>query len=245
MESNSKPIEPHFYLIPLPIAENSIHTGLIADYQNIVKNIKHFVTENARTLRRYLSSLKLGIDIASLEIVEINKEQGTQAAEDFLRKWTGKVAIGISSEAGMPGIADPGAFAVAWAHKHQCKIHALTGASSIFLALASSGLNGQAFTFHGYPPIKDQELATFLSKIIQQSVKTGYTQIFIEAPYRSDRLLKAFVNSGYSQLLLCVASDIQGNHEFIRTQTIAQWSASIPQIGKNPTVFLVGNQWAV
>ncbi len=242
---NPKPVESILYLIPLPIAENSAAAALSPQYQEIVKNIKHFVAENARTLRRYLSSLKLGIDISSLEIAEINAEKGTHDALSLLRNVVNGQPIGVASEAGMPGIADPGAFAVAWAHKNQIKVHALTGESSIFLALAASGLNGQQFTFHGYPPIKDPELSQFLSKILQHTVKTGYTQILIETPYRTDRLLKSISETGYGNVLLSVASDIHGPEEYCVTQSIDSWKKHPKTMGKKPTVFLLGREWAV
>lgn len=140
----------------------------------------------------------------------------------------------------MPGIADPGAKIVALAHSKGYKVCPLVGPSSIILAMAASGLNGQNFSFIGYLPIKANELAKTLNSLEMQIKKTNQAQIFIEAPYRNDSLLKTLLSKLNGQIKLCIAIDVTGAEESIQTKSIKDWNKKVPQIGKIPTIFILG-----
>jgi 16S rRNA (cytidine1402-2'-O)-methyltransferase len=146
--------------------------------------------------------------------------------------------IGVISESGCPGIADPGAMAVEFAHKHSVKVVPLVGPSSILLALMASGLNGQKFAFHGYLPIDSKQLAKAVQTLEDESRKNQQTQVFIETPYRNNQMLKSLQQNLNPQTLLCVAQDITGVDELINTRTIREWRLQSMEMPKKPAVFL-------
>jgi 16S rRNA (cytidine1402-2'-O)-methyltransferase len=226
-------------LVPLPIGENSWEQMDTEYYRNEIGSIKCWVAENARTLRRFLSGLKLDINISELDILELDRDIKQQEIEAFLKENLDKPKIGVCSEAGMPCIADPGNRIVDWAHHRELKVRPLVGPSSLFLTLAASGLNGQSFTFHGYAPLKDDGLKTWLSTLGQNQKYTP-AHIFIETPYRTDRLLQWFTKYVPQDYKLCIGYDIHGPNQTIMTKTIANWRKGLPEIGKIPCVFIVG-----
>ena len=226
-------------LVPLPIGENSWEQMDTEYYRNEIGSIKCWVAENARTLRRFLSGLKLDINISELDILELDRDIKQQEIEAFLKENLDKPKIGVCSEAGMPCIADPGNRIVDWAHNRELKVRPLVGPSSLFLTLAASGLNGQSFTFHGYAPLKDDGLKTWLSTLGQNQKYTP-AHIFIETPYRTDRLLQWCTKYVPQDYKLCIGYDIHGPNQTIMTKTIANWRKGLPEIGKIPCVFIVG-----
>lgn len=226
-------------LVPLPIGENSWEQMDNEYYRNEIVTIKCWVAENARTLRRFLSGLKLDINISELDILELDRDIKQQEIEAFLKENLDKPKIGVCSEAGMPCIADPGNRIVDWAHHRGLTVRPLVGPSSLFLTLAASGLNGQSFTFHGYAPLKDDGLKTWV-KPLGQNQKYTPAHIFIETPYRTDRLLQWFTKNVPQDYKLCIGYDIHGPNQTIVTKTIANWRAGLPEIGKIPCVFIVG-----
>ena len=226
-------------LVPLPIGEKSWEQMDTSYFRHELTTIKCWVAENARTLRRFLSALKLDIQIAELDILELDRDIKQQEIEAFLKANTDKPQIGVCSEAGMPCIADPGNRIVAWAHNRGLKVRPLIGPSSLLLTLAASGLNGQSFTFHGYAPLKDDGLKTWV-KTLGQNQKFTPAHIFIETPYRTDRLLQWFAKNVPQDYKLCIGYDLHGENQTIVTKTVAQWRQEMPEIGKIPCVFIVG-----
>jgi 16S rRNA (cytidine1402-2'-O)-methyltransferase len=146
--------------------------------------------------------------------------------------------IGVLSESGCPGVADPGALAVDFAHKKNIRVIPLVGPSSILLALMASGLNGQQFAFHGYLPIDAKEVAQKIKSLEKESTQKKQTQIFIETPYRNNQLLKHLLDSLHPSTYLCIAVDLNGKNEFVKTKTISEWKKDVPLLPKEPAVFL-------
>lgn len=197
------------------------------------------MVERARTTRRFIKLTNPPYAISDLEIIEIEKDGDSHLPEVKKHMLSGK-SIGLISESGMPAIADPGSEIVALAHRLGCTVKPLIGPSSIFLALAASGLNGQSFSFQGYLPIKEAELKAKLKSLESQTLKVNQTHIFIETPYRNNRLIHSLLKYLSGTIKLCVAADITGPNESIQTRTIAQWKSSNLKLEKIPTIFLIG-----
>lgn len=177
--------------------------------------------------------------ISELTIIEIDKK-GTSHLAEIKALISEGHSFGIISESGMPGVADPGSSVVQLAHDLGCIVKPLVGPSSILLALAASGLNGQSFCFHGYLPIKEYELKKKLKSLESNIKKSNQTQIFIETPYRNDRLLDLICKTIQQQLTLCIARDITGREESVQSKKISDWNNSGASIGKLPAIFLLG-----
>lgn len=228
----------NLYLIPTVIAEKQ--TDVIPEQvRNVVKHTEYFLVENLRTARRYISSLNLGLTIEDLHFDVLDKNTSPAELEKLMRPVFDGKNIGVISESGCPGIADPGSVAVKYAHAHRLKVVPLVGPSSIFLSLMASGFNGQSFVFHGYLPIDKKELELVAKQIETDSRKKNQTQIFIEAPYRNNQLLENLTRFCHSETMLCVAKDISGTEEFIRSARMKEWKASQVDLHKVPTVFLL------
>lgn len=239
--NNSSQINEHrIIMFPIPIGELSINELRNPFYLDKLMNTRIWVVENVRTMRRYIASLKAGIDIENLVFFEMNRDATQGALDHFLTTHIKTDNIGVASEAGLPGMADPGAAVALWAHLHHVICEPLVGPGSLVLAQMASGLNGQQFTFHGYAPIKDPEMKSFIADCGKTAAKTGYTQIFIETPYRSDRFLQSILQNCPDSLYLCIAFSLHNADAWIKTQTIANWKKSPPQLGKSPCVFLLG-----
>lgn len=210
-------------------------------FRRKISSISYWVAENARTLRRFLSEHKLVSNISDLEILELDRVENPKELPRFLTNCIAKGSVGICSDAGMPGIADPGAEAVKWAHNNQIAVEPILGLNSITLSLSASGFNGQQFVFHGYSPIKDTELKDFLRRCAQHCAQTNYTQIWIETPYRADRMLDFCRQNLPSNLGLCVAMSLHDAEQGIVSKTVVDWKNEHEfKIGKKPCVFLVG-----
>ena len=178
------------YLIPSAIADQSQDKILTPQLAEVLKTTKHYVTEHVREARRFISSLRLGITIEELQFSELNKRSRSEDYERLLKPALQGEALGLMSDAGCPGVADPGAGLVNFAHRMGVQVVPLVGASSILLALMASGLSGQNFRFNGYLPIDVKELKGKLRELEQHSGRFNETQIFIETPYRSDKMFK-------------------------------------------------------
>ncbi len=228
------------YLIPCPIAENALHT--VPPYaQEIARNLDVFIVERAKTARHFIKSLGPTRPIQEMVFVELSDNEDMAEAEAVFRDAvkSGK-DVGLLSEAGCPGVADPGAAIVALAHREGVKVVPLVGPSSILLALMASGMNGQRFTFHGYLPPKRPELAKELRRLENLSRQQDQTQIFIETPYRSQMVLEVALESLQPTTLFGVAQDLTGEAEFIRTLSVKDWNKSGKKtLEKLPGVFLV------
>ncbi len=238
-EGNTESNNTQLILVPLPIGENSWLWMNTPQYIDAITPIRHWVAEDARTLRRFLSSLKVGIPLNDLDIFELNTRTPQKELEAFLKDIQNTKLIGMASEAGMPCIADPGAMLVKIGHQRGWDIKPIMGPNSLMLALAGSGLSGQTFTFHGYPPINENELKQ-LTVLLNNKATDKHSHLFIETPYRTDRLLQFFCKNLPQDMLLCIAKDLQGPAEHILTQPISAWKRKVETLGKSPCVFIVG-----
>jgi 16S rRNA (cytidine1402-2'-O)-methyltransferase len=226
------------YLIPNLIAPETHDQVLPPNLRTTLKGLTYFLAEDIRTARRYLSSLKLYDRIEALDFKVLDKETSFQAMEALLDPIQQGFSIGVISESGCPGIADPGALATRWAHENGIRVVPLVGPSSILLALMASGLNGQRFAFHGYLPIDGKEAATTLKNLEKESRTRDQTQIFIETPYRNNTILATLVKSLQDHTLLCVAIDVTGKDESIVTMPVKKWKSTNIVFPKTPAVFL-------
>ncbi len=227
------------HLFPCPIAEETNHQ--FSDFLlNEIKSCRYFITERARTTRRWLSSLKFPVAIQELNILEMDKNNPGSQTDQMLAWLQEGKKLALLSEAGTPCIADPGNLYVMAAQREEYKVIPYVGPNSLLLALMASGLNGQRFTFHGYLPIKDDALRKKLNQLEKRVLQEKETQIWIETPYRNDRMLKALVKHLKPSIFLCVATEINGKEESIITKKISDWKNSRIEIGKKNTVFLIG-----
>ena len=226
------------FLLPNTLGETNIWGVIPSEVVNIIKHIRIFASENPKNTRRYLKKIDKEIEIEKLTFLVLNEHTDRKAIEACL-PWLEKEDIGIISEAGCPGIADPGAELVALAHRHHFEVIPLVGPSSILLALIASGCNGQNFSFNGYLPVKNNERMRALKNFERQSQVENRTQIFIETPYRNQKLFTEMLHILQPQTLLSIACDITTENEFIRTQTIQAWKTQMPPIGKRPAIFII------
>jgi 16S rRNA (cytidine1402-2'-O)-methyltransferase len=194
--------------------------------------------EDVRTARRYLSSLKVYETVETLSFSVLNKDTADAELPDLLRPVLEGEDVGVLSESGCPGIADPGALAARFAHENGIRVVPLVGPSSILLALMASGLNGQNFAFHGYLPIEAKESAKVIKDFEKESRVRNQTQIFIETPYRNNAILNNLLKNLPPQTRLCIALDITGESEFISTRTVKKWQSDAIELPKTPAVFL-------
>ena len=230
------------YLIPNLLGGEN--TEIIApQVQEVVSKLDIYIVENLRNARRYL--IKLGIKdmgktIDGLTFHHMDKHEEKRSFIQFLKEAEEGHDIGLISDAGCPAVADPGTIVVKAAHKKGITVVPLVGPSSILLALMASGLNGQSFAFNGYLPVKRGDRIKRLRQLEKEGTKYGQTQIFIEAPYRNNPLLKDIMGSCQSETKLCIAVDISLPTQQITTKTIEEWKKELPELHKRPAVFLLG-----
>ncbi len=228
------------YVVPAPISENigSIPQSTI----EVLHSVKYFIVERIRTTRRYISSSGYEGNIDDLVFFELDKRNPDNIPKEFFEPLINGYPMALISEAGMPGIADPGAKIVAAANKLGAKVVPLVGPSSLFLALAASGLQGQTFKFEGYLPIKLPELKRKLKHIESDIQKDNCTYIFIETPYRNNKLREIIINSVNDNIKLCIASEITGKNEHIATKSIREWKKEkdLYDLHKKTCIFLLG-----
>ena len=224
------------YLIPSLLHEEGMRS--IPSYiTDIVKQCTVFFVENERTTRRYLKKLDKEIVIDNYEWFTITNDDPN--TDSFRKKIKEEKTIGIISEAGCPGIADPGQQLVAIAQELNIEIKPLVGPNSILLALMASGMNGQQFKFNGYLPIKGPERNKAMKELESESAKKNCTQIFIETPYRNNQLMDALLNICQPSTKICLAADLTSEKEFIKTKTVSDWKKDKPDIHKRPAIFLL------
>ena len=230
------------YLIPTPLGEPfEAHLHTIPPYViEIIHSLDTFIAERAKTARHFIKATKQPIPLSNLLIFELDdKGQFNEYQEitDILQ--TGK-SIGILSEAGCPGVADPGAAVVAWAHRQGVEVVPLVGPSSILLALMASGMNGQSFTFHGYVSAKREDLGKDLKKLEETARRLNQTQIFIETPYRNGQMIEAAFKFLQPNTRFGIAADLTTPPQYIAVKTIAEWKkTTLPELHKHPIVFLI------
>ena len=229
--------------MPNIIAENTQQAVIPPHVISALKSIHHFLVEDARTARRYLSSLKIYESIESLHIEVLNKDTKESELAELMKPLQNGNHLGIISESGCPGVADPGSMAVAFAHQKNIQVVPLVGPSSILLSLMSSGLNGQKFAFYGYLPIDGKEASKIIKELERESETKNQTQLFIETPYRNNQVLEHLLNSLKPETLLCIAIEVTGDRENIRTKSIRDWKTYKPTLPKTPVLFLFGQSY--
>ena len=232
-------IEPALYLIPAPLSAGDLDTVLPPENILLVKQVKHFIVENVRTARRFLKQCDRSIDIDSLTFSELNRHTDPRDYHAMLDPLAAGQSVGVISEAGCPAIADPGADIVAIAQKRGYKVIPLVGPSSILLSLMASGFNGQSFAFNGYLPIYKDQRAKAIKSMVNRIVHERQTQIFIETPYRNNKLIAELASVLPGNMMLCVASDITGRHQSIVTRSCSYWKGARYDYDKVPTIFLL------
>lgn len=226
------------FLIPNTLGETRIEKVIPAEVVSLIKQIKVFASENPKNTRRFLKKIDRNINVDELTFLELNEHSEHQTIISYIQ-WLKVNDIGIISEAGCPGIADPGAELVELAHQNQYEVVPLVGPSSILLSLIASGFNGQNFSFNGYLPIQSSERQRALKSFEKQSAAENRTQIFIETPYRNQKLLEEMLRILNSQTLLSIACDITTENEYIKVMSIKDWKKEKPDINKRPAIFLI------
>lgn len=228
------------YLVPNVLAEGDWQHVLPASVFPVLTETRYFIVENIRTARRFMKQVNREIDIDACTFYEINKRTDQKDLPRFLKPLEEGNDIAVISEAGCPGVADPGADVVRIAHQKGYKVVPIVGPSSILLALMASGLNGQNFAFRGYLPVKPNERSRELDKLDKKIRSDGQTQIFIETPYRNNQLVEDIIKTSSPTTLLCIAASVTGGDEFIQTKPVQQWKGKVPNLHKVPTIFLLG-----
>lgn len=232
----------HVYLIPMYLSETNDGNYINSVVKSVIKNTTYYLVENVRTARRYISSLQLEVSIPDLHFETMDKNfDPRKLPEIFKPVLENGMDLGIISEAGLPGIADPGSLAVSYAHTKNIPVHPLPGSSSIILGLIASGFEGQKFTFHGYLPINNAERKKRLLELESEAKKSGYTQLFMETPYRNDQLFSEILKTLQPQTGLFIGVDITGESESCITKPVASWKKKPPKLHKIPAMFGINN----
>ena len=227
------------YLFPVPLSDNTL-TKVLPQYNiDIVKGIKYFIVENIRSARRFLKQCDRTINIDELTFFSLNEHTDPAELPAMIAPLEKGNDVGVISEAGCPAIADPGADIVAIAQQRGHNVMPLIGPSSILLSLMASGFNGQSFAFNGYLPIDQQARTARLKELERRIIKEHQTQIFIETPYRNNKLMAELCKSLPGNMRLCVASDITGEKQSIITRPLSKWSKTDYNYDKIPTIFLI------
>jgi 16S rRNA (cytidine1402-2'-O)-methyltransferase len=226
------------YLIPCPLGEVPPMTVLPLSVLKVIETTNHYVVEHEKNARRFIKAICPQKKQADLQLTTINKFTDAQEIPELIRPCLDGYDMGIISDAGCPGVADPGAEIVNLAHKHGIKVVPLTGPSSILLALMGSGLNGQKFAFHGYLPIDKMERKQAIKHLEKLSQQENQTQIFIETPYRNNQLLEALIKTLKPDTRLCIACNLTLEDEFILTQEVRRWHHSGLELHKKPSIFM-------
>ena len=241
------------YLIPSPIGDVAPAEVIPQSVLELLPKINHFVVEELRTVRRYLSNAGLKGKIDSLNFYLLNEHTPKEQVEKYLQILLCGEDVGLISEAGLPAVADPGAYLVELAQRADIEVVPLVGPSSLMMALMASGLNGQCFAFNGYLPVKEPERSKEIKELERLSAKRGQSQIFIETPYRNERLLADFLQNCAPSTRLTIAADISLPTQFIKTKSIEEWRRVAAKgaagaadtakggfvIGKRPCVFIL------
>jgi 16S rRNA (cytidine1402-2'-O)-methyltransferase len=226
------------YLIPVTLGGDDYSAVIPGKTIEITLRLRHFVVEDIRSARRYLRKIDKAFPIDATVFFELNEHTAETEIDGFLEPLENGQDIGLMSEAGLPGIADPGAMLVSLAHRKKIIVTPLSGPSSIIMALIASGLNGQNFSFNGYLPVKPAERAAKLREI-EKKTHEGYARILMETPYRNQKMLDSILTVCSNETRLCIACDITLASESIRTMRISEWKKEIPDLNERLTVFVL------
>ena len=226
------------YLIPVTLGGDDFLKVIPEKVISLTRQLRFFIVEDVRSARRFLRLIDKQFPIDDTIFYELNEHTGASDIAHYLEPVANGSDIGLLSEAGLPGIADPGARIVALAHQKKITVTPLSGPSSILLALISSGLNGQNFTFNGYLPVKPAERSAKL-RDLEKKAGEGFAQIFMETPYRNQKMLESILTTCRNDTLLCIAADITLSNEFIRTMRISEWKRDLPMLKDKLVVFVM------
>ncbi|MBO7418333.1 MAG: SAM-dependent methyltransferase [Bacteroidaceae bacterium] len=227
------------YLIPVLLGDTTLERVLPAYNKEVVLGIRHFIVEDIRSARRFLKKVDESINIDELQFYPLNKFTSPQDVSGYLKPLEEGNAMGVISEAGCPAVADPGADVVAIAQRKNLPVVPLIGPSSIILSVMASGFNGQSFAFNGYLPIDPTERIRKLKALEQRAIAEHQTQIFIETPYRNNKMVEDIIKCCRPQTRLCIAANITCENEYIKTKTLKDWKGHVPELGKKPCIFLI------
>jgi 16S rRNA (cytidine1402-2'-O)-methyltransferase len=227
------------FLIPVPLADEAAAKSFTPYLTDTINSLKEFIVENEKTARRFLKEAGLKTPQSELTIHDYGKHNRELGSGDFFKGLQNGKDVGLMSEAGCPGVADPGAEIVEKAHRMGIKVAPLVGPSSILLALMASGFNGQSFTFHGYLPIDKILRSKKIKELEGISERSDQTQLFIETPFRNNSLLEEILKTAHPKTRLCIACDLTAGTEFVQTKIIAEWQKKVPELHKRPAIFLI------
>ena len=233
-------MEATLFLIPVPLGEMELSKALPDYNRKAIGSLKYFIVEELRSARRFLKKVNPSVAIDELVFTELNEHTPPEKVAAMLSPIAAGESIGLMSEAGCPAVADPGADVVAIAQRKGYRVTPLTGPSSILLALMASGLNGQRFAFHGYLPIDSSQRIARIKALEARMITEDETQIFMETPYRNNRLMAELIRTCKSATRLCIASDVACDSESIRTRPVKEWKEKLPDLHKRPAIFLIG-----
>src|SRR5690606_36319257 len=227
------------YLIPTTLGDNAPLEVMPISIKGTIERIDHYIVENEKTARRFIKRVCPNKPQPNLHIQTLNKYTNLEEIPSFLDPCIHGHDVGLLSEADCPGIADPGAEVVKVAHERRIKVIPLVGPSSILMAMMSSGMNGQNFAFNGYLPIDNAERKSMVKNLERLSREKGQSQIFMETPYRNNKLLKELLRTLHKTTRLCIASDITLPTEFIQTKSVHEWSEIDLDLDKRPTIYII------
>ncbi|KJD34583.1 SAM-dependent methyltransferase [Tamlana nanhaiensis] len=227
------------YLIPNTLGDNNPLDVLPITVKNTIENIDYFIVENSKAARRFIKKICPEKSQPSLKLFELNKRTEPGELPNFLMPCLEGKNVGLLSDAGCPGVADPGADIVKIAHQKNIKVIPLVGPSSILMAMMGSGMNGQSFAFNGYLPIDKGDRKNEIKRLERLSLEQNQSQLFIETPYRNNKMLEDLANYLDSNTNVCVACDITLPTEFIKTQTAHYWKKNMVDLHKRPTIFII------
>jgi 16S rRNA (cytidine1402-2'-O)-methyltransferase len=226
------------YLLPVCLGGDNYNAVIPAEVLILTGRLRYFIVEEIRSARRFLRLIDKSFPIDECVFSELNEHTGDSEIPGYLDPVLKGYDAGIMSEAGLPGIADPGSKVISLAHRKNIRVIPLAGPSSIILALAASGFNGQNFTFHGYLPVKPPEKAARIREL-ERSLQSGYAQVFMETPYRNQKMVEALTTICSNDTKLCIAADITLPTEFIMSMKISEWKKNIPSINGRPAIFIL------
>lgn len=231
--------EPALYLIPVTLGDTSLERVIPPYNIGIISELRHFIVENIRTARRFLKKCQSDIDIDALTFYELNKHTDKSQLSTYLLPIKSGNSVGVISEAGCPAVADPGADVVEIAQREGYKVVPLVGPSSMLMAVMASGFNGQSFAFHGYLPIDANERTKKIRQLETRAYHENQTQLFIETPYRNKKLAEDILQHCNPSTRLCIAMNITCDDEYIVTRPVKAWKGKLPDMHKQPCVFLI------
>ena len=227
------------YLLPTPLGSDDLSEVIPEGVLRIIPHLRYFFVEELRSGRRFLSAAGHRGQIESLNLFELNEHSKEIELDDYIKILEEGNDAGLLSEAGIPAVADPGASLVALAHNRGIRVVPMSGPSSIILALAGSGMNGQNFQFHGYLPVKTEERRGSIKRLEALSKSTGTSQIFIETPYRNNSILSDILDICSPGTRLCIAANITLDDSFVVTRSVTEWRRERPDLNKKPCVFIL------